>query len=199
MESVSSSAPAGSLAGAQGSNVPARKSSKLIQFQRKASSTALSKLKKPSGSGTGVATDSSVEGSLANGSAANHTALSRHNSGLNIHAGAGTNGNPSTGGSGAGGSRDGAGSSGTHTSATSNSSSYHHHRDTSGGSGTGLASKSRSMSHANLLPLASASSPTNYDIHPLQYTWVFSFIHRAPGQKISNYESAMQKVASFSS
>ncbi|KAJ1985418.1 hypothetical protein H4R34_000072 [Dimargaris verticillata] len=196
METVSSSAPTGSLTGAQGPNAPARKSSKLIQFQRKASSTALSKLKKPSGTGTGPTADSSVEGALVNGSGPTHAPLSRHNSGLNIHASANTNGIPSANGGGTSGSRDSVGSSGAHASAASSNFHHHHHRDASG---TGLTSKSRSMSHANLLPLASASSSTSYDIHPLQYTWVFSFIHRAPGQKISNYESAMKKVASFSS
>ncbi|KAG2180464.1 hypothetical protein INT44_003468 [Umbelopsis vinacea] len=35
--------------------------------------------------------------------------------------------------------------------------------------------------------------------HPLHYTWVFWFMHRPPGAKITNYESGMKKIASFSS
>jgi hypothetical protein len=35
--------------------------------------------------------------------------------------------------------------------------------------------------------------------HPLHYTWVFWFMHRPPGAKITNYESGMKKIASVSS
>lgn len=35
--------------------------------------------------------------------------------------------------------------------------------------------------------------------HPLRYTWVFWFMHRPPGAKITNYESGMKKIASVSS
>lgn len=33
--------------------------------------------------------------------------------------------------------------------------------------------------------------------HALHYGWVFWFMHRSPGQKITNYESAMKKIATF--
>ncbi|KAJ2958438.1 hypothetical protein NQZ79_g6015 [Umbelopsis isabellina] len=35
--------------------------------------------------------------------------------------------------------------------------------------------------------------------HPLRYTWVFWFMHRPPGAKITNYESGMKKIATVSS
>ncbi|KAJ1962341.1 hypothetical protein GGI12_002705 [Dipsacomyces acuminosporus] len=35
--------------------------------------------------------------------------------------------------------------------------------------------------------------------HPLRFPWSFWFMHRAPGQKISDYEAAMIKIATFSS
>ncbi|CAG8470702.1 2925_t:CDS:2 [Paraglomus brasilianum] len=41
-------------------------------------------------------------------------------------------------------------------------------------------------------------SPTS-EIHPLHFTWVFWFMHRAPGSKITNYEQSMKKIAAFSS
>ncbi|KAI7822922.1 translation initiation factor eIF 4e-like domain-containing protein [Gamsiella multidivaricata] len=36
-------------------------------------------------------------------------------------------------------------------------------------------------------------------IHPLQFNWVFWFMHRAPGSKILNYESSMKRIAGFGS
>lgn len=33
--------------------------------------------------------------------------------------------------------------------------------------------------------------------HPLHYGWVFWFMHRSPGEKITNYEGAMKKIATF--
>ncbi|KAJ1812930.1 hypothetical protein LPJ75_003412 [Coemansia sp. RSA 2598] len=33
--------------------------------------------------------------------------------------------------------------------------------------------------------------------HPLRFGWTFWFMHRAPGQKIDDYEAAMIKIASF--
>ncbi|KAK3844924.1 MAG: translation initiation factor eIF 4e-like domain-containing protein [Linnemannia gamsii] len=37
------------------------------------------------------------------------------------------------------------------------------------------------------------------DIHPLHFNWVFWFMHRPPGSKITNYEGAMKKIATFGS
>ncbi|KAI9320239.1 translation initiation factor eIF 4e-like domain-containing protein [Dichotomocladium elegans] len=34
--------------------------------------------------------------------------------------------------------------------------------------------------------------------HPLHYTWVFWFMHRVPGAKITNYEDSMKRIAQFS-
>lgn len=33
--------------------------------------------------------------------------------------------------------------------------------------------------------------------HALHYGWVFWFMHRSPGEKITNYEAAMKKIATF--
>lgn len=33
--------------------------------------------------------------------------------------------------------------------------------------------------------------------HALRYGWVFWFMHRSPGEKITNYEAAMKKIATF--
>ncbi|ORY07441.1 eukaryotic translation initiation factor 4E [Basidiobolus meristosporus CBS 931.73] len=49
------------------------------------------------------------------------------------------------------------------------------------------------------IPQSPTSSSASTGIHPLHFTWVFWFMHRQPGQKITNYESAMKKIASFSS
>lgn len=40
---------------------------------------------------------------------------------------------------------------------------------------------------------------TGSEIHPLHCNWVFWFMHRAPGSRILNYESAMKRIASFGS
>jgi len=40
---------------------------------------------------------------------------------------------------------------------------------------------------------------TGSEIHPLHFNWVFWFMHRAPGSRILNYESAMKRIASFGS
>lgn len=45
----------------------------------------------------------------------------------------------------------------------------------------------------------SAGDSPNLEIHPLHYTWVFWFMHRPPGQKITSYESAMKRIAAFAS
>ncbi|KAF9907788.1 Eukaryotic translation initiation factor 4E type 2 [Linnemannia zychae] len=37
------------------------------------------------------------------------------------------------------------------------------------------------------------------EIHPLHFNWVFWFMHRPPGSKITNYEGAMKKIATFGS
>ncbi|CDH58851.1 eukaryotic translation initiation factor 4e type2 isoform 3 [Lichtheimia corymbifera JMRC:FSU:9682] len=34
--------------------------------------------------------------------------------------------------------------------------------------------------------------------HPLRYTWVFWFMHRTRGAKITNYEEGMKRIAAFS-
>ncbi|GAO49119.1 hypothetical protein G7K_3277-t1 [Saitoella complicata NRRL Y-17804] len=36
-------------------------------------------------------------------------------------------------------------------------------------------------------------------IHPLRHSFTFWFMHRAPGQKLTNYENSMRRIASFSS
>ncbi|RKP37217.1 translation initiation factor eIF 4e-like domain-containing protein [Dimargaris cristalligena] len=95
-------------------------------------------------------------------------------------------GNLTTGGTGTSGGGPGA-------------SNHLFYRDTNSGSSTSLSVKNKSLSHANLLPLANVKAGSSSGIHPLQFTWVFWFMHRAPGQKIVNYESAMKKIASFSS
>ncbi|KAJ2345596.1 hypothetical protein GGH91_002482 [Coemansia sp. RSA 2671] len=41
-----------------------------------------------------------------------------------------------------------------------------------------------------------AAAPASSE-HPLQYSWTYWFMHRAPGQKIDHYESSMVKIATF--
>ncbi|KAJ2855013.1 hypothetical protein J3B02_002381 [Coemansia erecta] len=41
------------------------------------------------------------------------------------------------------------------------------------------------------------ASGTGEAEHPLRFAWTFWFMHRAPGQKIDDYEAAMIKIASF--
>lgn len=43
------------------------------------------------------------------------------------------------------------------------------------------------------------SEGTTNDYHPLQYTWVFWFMHRLPKAKIKDYEGSMKRIAAFSS
>ncbi|KAK9761726.1 hypothetical protein K7432_013150 [Basidiobolus ranarum] len=57
---------------------------------------------------------------------------------------------------------------------------------------------SLTSSPGSITPAGNVSQSTP-GIHPLHYTWVFWFMHRPPGQKILNYESAMKKIAAFSS
>ncbi|KAG0347302.1 hypothetical protein BG004_008044 [Podila humilis] len=64
------------------------------------------------------------------------------------------------------------------------------------GVGTGSETGSGSKIAATALPPVAAVST---DIHPLHYNWVFWFMHRNPGSKIVDYESAMMKVATFGS
>jgi len=50
------------------------------------------------------------------------------------------------------------------------------------------------------LTKTAGSSPPSGTVHPLRNTWVFWFRQqRAPGNKITNYEEGIKKVASFSS
>lgn len=42
-------------------------------------------------------------------------------------------------------------------------------------------------------------SPQDETIHPLRYTYVFWWMHRNPGSKIRDYDSAMKRVGAFSS
>ncbi|KAJ2156849.1 hypothetical protein GGF46_004911 [Coemansia sp. RSA 552] len=54
-------------------------------------------------------------------------------------------------------------------------------------------------------PTASADGPSAVpgacapDEHPLRFAWSFWFMHRAPGHKISDYEAAMTRIATFAS
>ncbi|KAI9295763.1 eukaryotic translation initiation factor 4E [Neoconidiobolus thromboides FSU 785] len=66
--------------------------------------------------------------------------------------------------------------------------------------------KNASNSNGNLVTnsnsnnsVASTTATVNSEIHPLHYTWTFWFMHRPPGQKITNYEESMKRIASFSS
>lgn len=38
---------------------------------------------------------------------------------------------------------------------------------------------------------------TEPSVHVLRYGWVFWFMHRSPGEKITDYEGAMKKIATF--
>ncbi|KAK9767508.1 hypothetical protein K7432_002652 [Basidiobolus ranarum] len=66
---------------------------------------------------------------------------------------------------------------------------------------TAVTSLTANNVNTHIIPPTSpvTSSSTTTSIHPLHFTWVFWFMHRQPGQKITNYESAMKKIASFSS
>ncbi|KAF9128626.1 Eukaryotic translation initiation factor 4E type 2 [Mortierella sp. 14UC] len=63
----------------------------------------------------------------------------------------------------------------------------------SGGIGAGQAAGS-TLSSGNGSNLVASS-----EIHPLHFNWVFWFMHRPPGSKITNYEGAMKKIATFGS
>lgn len=39
--------------------------------------------------------------------------------------------------------------------------------------------------------------PVEQNTHALHYGWVFWFMHRSPGERITDYEAAMKKVATF--
>ncbi|KAG0377188.1 Eukaryotic translation initiation factor 4E type 2 [Mortierella sp. AD032] len=62
-----------------------------------------------------------------------------------------------------------------------------------GGAGGGQAAGSALISGNGSNMVASS------DIHPLHFNWVFWFMHRPPGSKITNYEGAMKKIATFGS
>ncbi|KAJ1964394.1 hypothetical protein IWQ62_002943 [Dispira parvispora] len=166
-----------------------RKTAKLIQLQKKTSTPALTKLKK--GSGTVQGSSSTLGGNTSTltnpgSSGPSGSILSRQNTSTSLHH-VSSSGNMAT-------FLNGSGVASLVNGANPNVSG-------SGGSTgvSGLGVKGKSHSHVNLLPLASAKSGGTSDIHPLQYTWVFWFMHRAPGQKITNYESGMKRIASFSS
>jgi translation initiation factor 4E len=70
--------------------------------------------------------------------------------------------------------------------------------------GTGMASSITTTSgHSTpqqaTSPISASASSILPLIHPLHYTWVFWYMHRPPGTKITNYEDAMNKISSFSS
>ncbi|KAJ2323591.1 hypothetical protein GGI00_005579, partial [Coemansia sp. RSA 2681] len=45
---------------------------------------------------------------------------------------------------------------------------------------------------------SAATTPTGSSSeHPLHYAWTYWFMHRAPGQKIDDYEASMIKIATF--
>ncbi|KAJ2718967.1 hypothetical protein GGI07_005493 [Coemansia sp. Benny D115] len=76
------------------------------------------------------------------------------------------------------------------------------------GSQRGPWSASRLFAHSShaspgALALKEVRAPPVYKTmpgdHPLLFAWTFWFMHRAPGQKIDDYESAMIQIATFSS
>ncbi|KAI1316275.1 Eukaryotic translation initiation factor 4E type 2 [Mortierella claussenii] len=66
----------------------------------------------------------------------------------------------------------------------------------SGSGSEGQSSAALSYSHSTAL---TGSVGGSSEIHPLHFNWVFWFMHRSPGSKILNYESAMKKIATFGS
>ncbi|KAF9585273.1 Eukaryotic translation initiation factor 4E type 2 [Lunasporangiospora selenospora] len=75
-----------------------------------------------------------------------------------------------------------------------------------GGAGpsSGAVSSSKGLSGLSSSSLTFQSGLINSsgsvsEIHPLHFNWVFWFMHRVPGSKITNYESAMKKIATFGS
>ncbi|KAJ1851885.1 hypothetical protein GGH12_005767 [Coemansia sp. RSA 1822] len=67
--------------------------------------------------------------------------------------------------------------------------------------------RDKAASDANVLAAANDASdvangctePSDEQPHALRFAWSFWFIHRAPGHKISDYEAAMTRVATFAS
>ncbi|KAI8330743.1 translation initiation factor eIF 4e-like domain-containing protein [Chlamydoabsidia padenii] len=54
------------------------------------------------------------------------------------------------------------------------------------------------MSPTSSLSFERSDQGTADQQHPLHYAWVFWFMHRSPGSKITNYEGQMRKIATFS-
>ncbi|KAF9934974.1 Eukaryotic translation initiation factor 4E type 2 [Linnemannia zychae] len=61
---------------------------------------------------------------------------------------------------------------------------------------TGSAGSGGGQVHAHTI---GSANQTSSEIHPLHFNWVFWFMHRPPGSKVVNYESAMKKIATFGS
>jgi hypothetical protein len=79
------------------------------------------------------------------------------------------------------------------TTASQQHQHQHHHQvyQSIGGGGGGLMGSGQQQQQQQLLSTS--------EIHPLHFNWVFWFMHRAPGSRILNYESAMKRIASFGS
>ncbi|KAG9070670.1 Eukaryotic translation initiation factor 4E type 2 [Linnemannia hyalina] len=70
----------------------------------------------------------------------------------------------------------------------------------SGGGGAGGVGQASAHTAGSSLNSGNGSSVVaSSEIHPLHFNWVFWFMHRPPGSKIVNYESAMKKIATFGS
>lgn len=72
----------------------------------------------------------------------------------------------------------------------------------SGGVGGGAGGGGQASAHTAGSALSSGNGSglvASSEIHPLHFNWVFWFMHRPPGSKIVNYESAMKKIATFGS
>lgn len=71
---------------------------------------------------------------------------------------------------------------------------------TGGGGGVGGVGQASAHTAGSSLNSGNGSSlAASSEIHPLHFNWVFWFMHRPPGSKIVNYESAMKKIATFGS
>lgn len=71
-----------------------------------------------------------------------------------------------------------------------------------GSGGGGVGGVGQASAHTAGSSLSSGNGPSlvaSSEIHPLHFNWVFWFMHRPPGSKIVNYESAMKKIATFGS
>ncbi|KAF9540580.1 Eukaryotic translation initiation factor 4E type 2 [Mortierella hygrophila] len=69
-----------------------------------------------------------------------------------------------------------------------------------GGGGAGGVGQASAHTAGSSLNSGNGSSVVaSSEIHPLHFNWVFWFMHRPPGSKIVNYESAMKKIATFGS